>query len=596
MERPSDIETLLGQYDQMKSKHPDAVLLFRVGDFYETYKDDAIVASEILGLTISDKKMNGRRSSIEVTGFPHHALDTYLPKLVRAGKRVAICEQLDDPKLKKADEKAVDESLKTSKNNTTMDYNDTITVEEKTSESTEKSREATHIMLGTMQDAIVYSSAPGTLRVDAVGPDAKGSRIIVSSSDGRHSAIFTVTAYNDGTSKLGVTYKDAVRDRVGVSFKKFEESIDALSTAIVKNKMDQTLLDAQQQIGVTSHELEASTKPQHQAAQETVTETNAEAKVATKSSSPKKTPKAEAPADEAKKEKTKTAKTKGGQKGKKVFPNADEKKAETAKNGKKAEKKPQLVTVNGQEVTGAHAYASKYKEGLFFYVATLDGVMLKPQRMKPEDVMAMSNKTVTTEQMMTKYYPEVMAKKVEAEQVKLPQTVEGRDGRIHTIERFNPYKEQNVDHPDYGSWKFYARIDGRNMSVIGSKDMMSAWFNHTATPAEIVRQEFGPELRIPNAYERFKLPKGVKPSDVKVHKVDGDNRYHVSVTLGDDLQTPAKPITYSEAGALFDKKGATVTKSQLAAKYLMSEMKALVERRNALGENVEEKQSSKMKR
>lgn len=95
------VETpLMKQYFEMKHKHPDAVLLFRVGDFYETFCDDAITASEILGITLT-RRANGSASSIELAGFPHHALDTYLPKLVRAGKRVAICEQLEDPKLTK---------------------------------------------------------------------------------------------------------------------------------------------------------------------------------------------------------------------------------------------------------------------------------------------------------------------------------------------------------------------------------------------------------------------------------------------------------------------------------------------------------------
>ena len=91
---------LMEQYFSMKQEHPDAILLFRVGDFYETFCDDAITASSILGITLT-RRANGAASSIELAGFPHHALDTYLPKLVRAGKRVAICEQLEDPKLTK---------------------------------------------------------------------------------------------------------------------------------------------------------------------------------------------------------------------------------------------------------------------------------------------------------------------------------------------------------------------------------------------------------------------------------------------------------------------------------------------------------------
>ena len=95
------VETpLMKQYYTVKAKHPDAILLFRVGDFYETFGEDAIRASEILGITLT-KRANGSASSVELAGFPFHALDTYLPRLVRAGQRVAICEQLEDPKLTK---------------------------------------------------------------------------------------------------------------------------------------------------------------------------------------------------------------------------------------------------------------------------------------------------------------------------------------------------------------------------------------------------------------------------------------------------------------------------------------------------------------
>lgn len=95
------VETpLMKQYLEIKKKHPDAILLFRVGDFYETFSDDAITASEILGITLT-RRANGAAQYVELAGFPHHALDTYLPKLVRAGKRVAICDQLEDPKLTK---------------------------------------------------------------------------------------------------------------------------------------------------------------------------------------------------------------------------------------------------------------------------------------------------------------------------------------------------------------------------------------------------------------------------------------------------------------------------------------------------------------
>lgn len=102
-EKDTAVTPMMRQFYDLKAKHPDAVLLFRCGDFYETYCSDAVVASEILGITLT-KRSNGKSDAskaIEMAGFPFHALDTYLPKLVRAGKRVAICDQLEDPKMTK---------------------------------------------------------------------------------------------------------------------------------------------------------------------------------------------------------------------------------------------------------------------------------------------------------------------------------------------------------------------------------------------------------------------------------------------------------------------------------------------------------------
>lgn len=98
--KPIKETPLMGQYNRIKSKYPDALLLFRVGDFYETFAQDAIVTSKVLGIVLT-RRANGSASHVELAGFPYHALDSYLPKLVRAGYRVAICEQLEDPKLVK---------------------------------------------------------------------------------------------------------------------------------------------------------------------------------------------------------------------------------------------------------------------------------------------------------------------------------------------------------------------------------------------------------------------------------------------------------------------------------------------------------------
>src|SRR6195256_1925076 len=91
---------LMLQHRAIKQKYPDAILLFRVGDFYETFAEDAVISSRVLGITLT-KRNNGSPTASELAGFPHHALDTYLHKLVKAGYRVAICDQLEDPKLAK---------------------------------------------------------------------------------------------------------------------------------------------------------------------------------------------------------------------------------------------------------------------------------------------------------------------------------------------------------------------------------------------------------------------------------------------------------------------------------------------------------------
>ena len=91
---------LMDQYFAIKADYPDALMLFRVGDFYETFGEDAIKASKALGIVLT-RRANGSASSVELAGFPYHALDTYLPKLVRAGYKVAVCDQLEDPKLTK---------------------------------------------------------------------------------------------------------------------------------------------------------------------------------------------------------------------------------------------------------------------------------------------------------------------------------------------------------------------------------------------------------------------------------------------------------------------------------------------------------------
>ena len=89
-----ELTPMMRQFHDMKASNPDAILLFRCGDFYETYCEDAVIASQVLGITLTKRNQKGANATTEMAGFPHHALDNYLPRLIRAGFRVAICDQL----------------------------------------------------------------------------------------------------------------------------------------------------------------------------------------------------------------------------------------------------------------------------------------------------------------------------------------------------------------------------------------------------------------------------------------------------------------------------------------------------------------------
>ena len=100
MAKKAEDTPLIKQYFETKAQHPEALLLYRVGDFYELYSDDAVTASKVLGLVLT-KKSNGDKGPVAMAGFPHHAIDNYIPKLIRSGFKVAVCDQLEDPKFAK---------------------------------------------------------------------------------------------------------------------------------------------------------------------------------------------------------------------------------------------------------------------------------------------------------------------------------------------------------------------------------------------------------------------------------------------------------------------------------------------------------------
>ena len=369
-------KTLAELYENMKEKHPDAVLLFRTGDFYTAVNADAPKVADTLGLK-TNKTAKAEDGSLQVT-FPHHALDTNLPKLIRAGLRVAIVDSLEK---KQSVEKSV--SVKT---------------------------------------------------------EAKAQEI------------------------------------------KAEEKKEE-GKAVEKS---------------------ATAKQEHQP------------------------------------------------------------------------REPQMVTVNGDKVSHAHAFQSKVNPADWFYVAQLNGKQLNPMKMDAADIAAYQKREAKVEDMMQKYYPTKLAPKVSVEEYKAANILS--DGRI--IDKMTVYKEKDEQRADYGKYKLYAQVGDQRMSVPMTKADQSAFFDRVTTPAALVEKNFGERLHLASAYSVYQLPANIKVEDIRVAKDNMDGKWKISAAVGENGRTEKKAISFDDGFSLFQAK--TVTREQLAAKYLSDDIKVLSGQKQAI--------------
>ena len=364
-------KTLAELYENMKEKHPDAVLLFRTGDFYTALNTDASKVADTLGVKAT-KPAKAGDGSLQVT-FPHHALDTNLPKLIRAGLRVAIVDSLEK---KQSVEKSVSEKAET--------------------KAQEKKEEGETV------------------------------------------------------------------------------------------------------------EKSASAKQEHQP------------------------------------------------------------------------REPQMVTVNGDKVSHAHAFQSQVNPADWFYVAQLNGKQLNPMKMDAADIAAYQKREAKVEDMMQKYYPTKLAPKVSAEEYKAANILS--DGRV--IDKMTVYKEKDEQRADYGKYKLYAQVGDQRMSVPMTKADQSAFFDRVTTPAALVEKNFGERLHLASAYAIYQLPANIKVEDIRVAKDNMDGKWKISAAVGENGRTDKKAISFDDGFSLFQAK--TVTREQLAAKYLSDDIKVLSGQKQAI--------------
>ena len=405
------------QFNDLKKKHPDAMLLFRKGDFYEMYKEDALKASVILALKVSENVIPLEKAPIKLLTFPRHELDRHLPKLIRSGQRVAICDAIDRPELmKKAKAK------------------------------------------------------------EDVGGKKKAPEIA-------------------------------------------KEEIIPNKDSMARKKKEQ----AEQEEPVKTVKTAVEEKP----AQEKKAEAKAEVK--------------------------------------------NEQASETKKERKPRE--PQMITANGEKVTHGHAFQSTTNPADWYFTAKMDGVQLKPQKMDAADLAAYQKKEMTVPQLMERYFPTKLQPKVSEEAFRMPKTIAGPEGDIK-VERFNVYKEKDEQRPDYGKYKFYAQMGDTKMSAVASQEDLNAYFDRTMSPSQLIEKNFGERLHLKSAYEKYQLPEGVDPKGVRVAKDHADNKWKVSMDMGDKGKTNRHEISFDDGYSLF--KAKTATREQIAAKYLNTEITGLL--------------------
>ena len=405
------------QFNDLKKKHPDAMLLFRKGDFYEMYKEDALKASVILALKVSEKVIPLEKAPIKLLTFPRHELDRHLPKLIRSGQRVAICDAIDRPELmKKAKAK------------------------------------------------------------EDVGGKKKAPEIA-------------------------------------------KEEIIPNKDSMARKKKEQ----AEQEEPVKTVKTAVEEKP----AQEKKAEAKAEVK--------------------------------------------NEQASETKKERKPRE--PQMITANGEKVTHGHAFQSTTNPADWYFTAKMDGVQLKPQKMDAADLAAYQKKEMTVPQLMERYFPTKLQPKVSEEAFRMPKPIAGPEGDI-MVEKFNVYKEKDEQKPDYGKYKFYAQMGDTKMSAVASQEDLNAYFDRTMSPSQLIEKNFGERLHLKSAYEKYQLPEGVDPKGVRVAKDHADNKWKVSMDMGDKGKTNRHEISFDDGYSLF--KAKTATREQITTKYLNTEITGLL--------------------
>ena len=537
------VSPILKQYDTMKTKHPDAMLLFRTGDSYTMYRDDAMKASELLDLSLTK---NGDR--IEKVSFPHHALDINLPKLVRAGVRVALCDQLEIPQKEKVEEikstKKTNDNVKEKRD----DFNNKVVeIVGKNNHhafllplsskalKVEKTKGETAILdkMQVLRGRVTFSDTEGNklqLRELKTASIQQLAEVIPSAAK----------AYKQEHLSPQTEIKPVVqRTSATPTTEQQQKFIDDIKAVMGGTKMV-VLPDFGTKKGVV-----AGTDEDKGVSLNRVYAWNDNVSFA-----------GSVPGDDSKKRRYYHPEN--------IRPEfynyliSEVQKAIA----------PQLITENGQKVTSANLFESPKQEGKYFFYARLDGVGLHPKAVKEQDVDAFMKNEISVKEMFAKYYPSKMVKQLSKDDFDNLKLSDGRE-----LTSFRVYKQRNETKPHFGEYMLYAEMgDKRFHATPLTHDQLDIYFDRTQSKSQLAEKVIGEQLHLKTAYEKYRFPENIPVQEVRVRKgVDG--AWLISATVKDRGQTPERKMTKNDLYSLFKSK--TASKEQLGAKYLTEDVKDL---------------------
>ncbi len=537
--------SMLKQYDSMKAKHPDAMLLFRSGDFYMIYRDDAVKASKILDLSLTQKT-----KGIDMISFPHHALDTYLPKLIRAGERVAICDQLEMPRKEKVE---LSKTTKAEVSDNAKDLRDNLA--SKIVETVGKNNH--HALVLPLADkALNAETTRGENTELAKMQVLRGRVTFIDSEDNklqlRDLKANTIQQLTDTLPSIAKAYLESIKSKEAVSHpttqstvaqaattEQQQKFIDDIKAAMGSSKMV-VLPDFGTKKGVV-----AGTDEDKGISLNRVYAWNDNVSFA-----------GSVPGDDASKRRYYHPEN--------IRPEFYDYLISEVKHAVA----PQLITENGQKVTSANMFESPKQEGKYFFYARLDGVGLHPKAVKEADVEAFMKQEISVKDMFAKYYPTKMAKQLSKEDFDNTKLSDGRE-----LTTFRVYKQRNEDKPHFGEYLLYAEMgDKRFHATPLTHDQLDMYFDRTQSKGQLAEKVIGEQLHLKSAYEKYKLPENIPTPEVRIRKVP-EGAWLISANVGNKGQTAEKKLSNNDLYSLFKSK--TATKEQLGAKYLMEDIKEL---------------------